>query len=893
MPPRLRGRSARRSSRTPIGVSSRSATSRGPRGVTNVALRLESLEPRLLLSASDPELPQSTAVGDDDLIVADRSTSDASTSSQPVSLAASSTTHIVLAGDDLQAVIDAAVPGDTIELQAGATFTGNFTLPNKVGAGWITIRGSAHASLPTGRVTAADAALMPKLVTPDNGAALRVQFGGHHYRIEGIEITSTAPVTQALVQIGYQGAYPSVVSEFASNITIDRSYIHAQGDNQVIHAIDASGENITLTNSEVSNIKAIGADSQAFYSGIGLSGYTIENNFLEASGENILFGGSNLTLGPFVPSYILIRGNSISKPNSWRSDHPDFAGTEWTVKNLIEFKAGRNVIVDGNVVENNWVQAQNGTGIQILSRNAEVENVFIYDNVFRNMRSLLSIAPQMFPLNNITFENNLAYDIEHNLFSIVSGPTFAASVDNVTIRNNTALFGADATNGLGNANLFLGDTTTVVSNFRYEDNILGAGEFGIASTSQTVGLPSIQYFADGFNVLGNQVVGAPSQTAATTYALGNPHSQGADYYGDFSLWTDVAAMGFANHDLLVPEHFDLSGNPGLAGKGADIAAILAAIDLPPAVARISANGQTAYEINDITASSNGLFELKIEFSRPVVFAATDVSVQEVTFPGGVETLGNVVAVQSVTGSGTDTMTLTFAPGTVVDTWVQVTLHDTIVDLAGEALDGESTAIGPGLSVLADADADLPTGNHLEGGNTIFYSGNLVGDLDGSGSVAVTDILTAFSNTTGPNPAPPNPPFGMAEFQGDFDGDTDIDVSDLLVLFTVNGNSLDPLVLPGGGLPLAGFVGAPTGAPLGGALALAESSVQQAMTSSSQSISTTSSSPQSAAPDFGDEEATAGPPAAGRLDSQLVDAALDDDAVDDDGDEDPLAVSFGL
>src|SRR5262250_3186548 len=49
----------------------------------------------------------------------------------------------VAAGGDVQAAINKAQPGDVIKLQAGATFTGNFRLPNKNGSDWIVIRSSA------------------------------------------------------------------------------------------------------------------------------------------------------------------------------------------------------------------------------------------------------------------------------------------------------------------------------------------------------------------------------------------------------------------------------------------------------------------------------------------------------------------------------------------------------------------------------------------------------------------------------------------------------------------------------------------------------------------------------------------------------------------------------
>ena len=59
-------------------------------------------------------------------------------------------TRHVAAGGNLQQAINDAQLGDTIVLAAGATFSGNFTLPNKTtGSGWITIRTSTpEAELP-------------------------------------------------------------------------------------------------------------------------------------------------------------------------------------------------------------------------------------------------------------------------------------------------------------------------------------------------------------------------------------------------------------------------------------------------------------------------------------------------------------------------------------------------------------------------------------------------------------------------------------------------------------------------------------------------------------------------------------------------------------------------
>lgn len=56
----------------------------------------------------------------------------------------------VPSGGDFQAALNAAQPGDTIVLQAGATYVGSFTLPVKSGTEYITVQTSALAGLPDG-----------------------------------------------------------------------------------------------------------------------------------------------------------------------------------------------------------------------------------------------------------------------------------------------------------------------------------------------------------------------------------------------------------------------------------------------------------------------------------------------------------------------------------------------------------------------------------------------------------------------------------------------------------------------------------------------------------------------------------------------------------------------
>src|SRR5215469_13944814 len=99
----------------------------------------------------------------------------------------------VAAGGDLQAALDKAQLGDTIVLQAGASWTGPFKLPNKTtGSGWIYVVSSQLANLPPPgtRVSPANATNMPKILAPKTLSAIVTVANSHHFRFAGIEFAT-------------------------------------------------------------------------------------------------------------------------------------------------------------------------------------------------------------------------------------------------------------------------------------------------------------------------------------------------------------------------------------------------------------------------------------------------------------------------------------------------------------------------------------------------------------------------------------------------------------------------------------------------------------------------------------------------------------------------------
>ena len=77
-----------------------------------------------------------------------------------------------------------------------------------------------------------------------------------------------------------------------------------------------------MLNSYISDIKAVNADSQAINGYNGAGPFTIENNYLEGAGENVLFGGADPAVTNLVPSNIVLRRNHLFKPLAWRNADP-------------------------------------------------------------------------------------------------------------------------------------------------------------------------------------------------------------------------------------------------------------------------------------------------------------------------------------------------------------------------------------------------------------------------------------------------------------------------------------------------------------------------------------------------------------------------------------------
>src|SRR4029077_6483187 len=193
-------------------------------------------------------------------------------------------------GENLQAALDRAVPGDQVVLDAGATFTGNFVLRNKAGAGQIVVRTSAVGALPEGmRAGPSDAQHMARLVSPSFDGAVDAAPGAHDWRFIGIEFTVSPGVTENTGVVELGSGSEITRSQLPREIVIDRCWIHGNSSQNDRRGVALNGIAEAVIDSTVSDFHEVGRDAQAIAGWNGAGPFKIANNELDASGENVMF----------------------------------------------------------------------------------------------------------------------------------------------------------------------------------------------------------------------------------------------------------------------------------------------------------------------------------------------------------------------------------------------------------------------------------------------------------------------------------------------------------------------------------------------------------------------------------------------------------------------------
>lgn len=386
----------------------------------------------------------------------------------PSAMPSNGVVHHLHAGASLQDTINAASPGDKIDIDAGVSLFCVCTLPAKVGADsahWITVETASASTTEGVRLDTAQARSLnlAKLVDGDSSGAGLGLFAtvGHasYYRFTNVELKQPVNVL---------GTYNFILLDTGSkHIAFDHVYIHGDSAHALLHAFVFNGAYESLTDSWCSDIHdggplmGVGPQTQCVSGWTGPGPYKIVNNYLSAAGENVIFGGaSQSTWLNQNPADIEIRRNHFYKPLSWVGHHD--------VCNLLECKNCQRMLVEANIFENNWVSEQDGSAIVFQTADqygiqpwTQVSDITFRYNWVSNADAGIAMSGHIrdydsggwvVPVNTATrrvlFENNIfdKVGIDPATGTSNSTPTIAVSEGTVDVHiiHNT-IIGTDST----------------------------------------------------------------------------------------------------------------------------------------------------------------------------------------------------------------------------------------------------------------------------------------------------------------------------------------------------------------------------------------------------------------------------------------------------------------
>jgi hypothetical protein len=326
------------------------------------------------------------------------------------------------ANSDLAAAIEGAKCGDTLLLPAGAAYEVEVKeLPSKNcdDQYYITIRTDTPDSKlpPEGtRISPAWGGVAslpgrPPYAQPAGGPAkllativVRRPVGvkvGDHLRFIGIEWT-TAPNSYVALM---------ATAEHTDHVIFDRNWFHPADGAEVAHGVGMldGARAVAVINSYINGLNCVAVAGRCIdATGVGggqgndpISTLKIYNNFIEASGENILFGGGASTTNP---TDIEIRRNHLFRPLLWKEGQPGYTpsalGHPYIVKNHFELKSAIRVLFEANLLDNSWGGfSQAGYSILLTPKDqsnkcplCRVNDVTIRFNRIRSVAGVLLIA---------------------------------------------------------------------------------------------------------------------------------------------------------------------------------------------------------------------------------------------------------------------------------------------------------------------------------------------------------------------------------------------------------------------------------------------------------------------------------------------------------------------
>lgn len=278
-----------------------------------------------------------------------------------------------------------------------------------------------------------------------------------------------------------------------------------QGQHRGVSVNDSVG--VTVIRCSITGIWAGGQDTQAISGDYGTKTLLVDDCLLEASGENLIFGGSDAQNEAAIPDGIIIQNCSLNKCFSWRGVA--------SCKNLLELKCAKHVTFRKNDCQYSFLVGDLGQAafaVVLTVRNQDggaifstISDVLIEDNTFTHCGGGISILAvddthPSIRMSNMTIRRNAFVDVDPAAWGglgreiqILSGPN-GLVLDGNTFEgknlNSAFTLAGPPTNGLS------------VMNNRFQE-----GDYGIKGDGDfALGKDAIDHYAPGYVWTNNTMV---------------------------------------------------------------------------------------------------------------------------------------------------------------------------------------------------------------------------------------------------------------------------------------------------------------------------------------------------------------------------------------------------
>lgn len=434
-----------------------------------------------------------------------------------------SCSQAVAAGGNITGALAAARGGSVVCVSPGADYAPIQLVCRAAGdTGWVVLRTDGPLP-PEGTRIRPSAATLGRIVVPTNGApAITTCPGAFGYFVRGIEITTGPGVTQTgdLVMLGTSGAAQDVMVEVPQRLVLSQVYIHGYDTGEIKRCVLLNSGATAIVDSWISNCHLAGQEGHGIGGWNGPGPHLIRNNFVEAAGINLFWGGATPSIPGMVAADVTIQRNHVYKPIAWKG--------RWVVKNLFETKNAVRVIAEGNVFDGSWESAQIGPAILFKSANDQGDCHWCRTTDVTFRLNYTKNAAQGIVFSGAENYNGGRVDtvarrflIERSVFDSLGIPPYAHSTGGtrriqIGTKASDIVFDRVVIHGKADdGSVFTLDPNNASPRTAFRNSVFSHGYYFVTGTSMALGLPGYEW-TNMFIVRAAQLSAVPPGTTILT-----------------------------------------------------------------------------------------------------------------------------------------------------------------------------------------------------------------------------------------------------------------------------------------------------------------------------------------------------------------------------------------